>query len=211
MINILLADDHQILIDGIRSFLEKYDDIQVVAEANNGQEVLDILKAQSTNIDIAVLDIEMPILDGIETCKDIRRNYPQIKVLIISMYNKQDFVLKLIQNGAAGYILKERTKEDLVTAIKNVNAGNTHYGLKVMENAVKTPQKEKEIVQLSEREIEVLQLVAEAYSSKEISALLNISETTVNTHRRNMMGKLEINNVVDLTRYAIKHGYSKIE
>ena len=211
MIKILLADDHQILIDGIRSFLEKYEDIQVVAEANNGQEVLDILETRSTDIDIAVLDIEMPILDGIETCKIIRKNYKHIKVLIVSMFNTKEFVLKLIQNGAAGYILKERTKEDLVTAIKNVYAGNTYYGLKVMENAVKDPQEEKELVQLSEREIEVLKLVAEAYSSKEISALLNISETTVNTHRRNIMTKLKIKNVVDLTRYAIKHGYSKIE
>jgi len=209
MIKLLLADDHQMFIDGMRSFLEKYKDIEIVAEANNGNQVLKILETEA--IDIVVLDITMPELDGIETTKIIRQKYQNTKVLILSMYDNKDFIIKLIRNGAAGYILKNKTKEELYTAIQNVAAGRTHYGLEIMTHAIAVSQhEEEEEVQLTEREIEVMVKVAEGLSSKDVAEKLHISETTVNTHRRNIMSKLSLNNATQLVRYAIKNGYVKL-
>jgi len=209
MIKLLLADDHQMFIDGMRSFLEKYKDIEIVAEANNGNQVLKILETEA--IDIVVLDITMPELDGIETTKIIRQKYQNTKVLILSMYDNKDFIIKLIRNGAAGYILKNKTKEELYTAIQNVAAGRTHYGLEIMTHAIAVSQhEEEEEVQLTEREIEVMVKVAEGLSSKDAAEKLHISETTVNTHRRNIMSKLSLNNATQLVRYAIKNGYVKL-
>ena len=209
MIKLLLADDHQMFIDGIKSFLEKYEDIAIVAEANNGYQVLEILETEP--IDIVVLDINMPGMDGIETTKIIRKKYANTKVLILSMYDNKNFIIKLIRNGAAGYILKNKTKEELYTAIQNVAAGRTHYGLEIMNHAIAVSQsKEEEEVQLTEREVEVMIKVAEGFSSKDAAKKLHISETTVNTHRRNIMSKLNLNSATQLVRYAIKKGYVEL-
>ena len=209
MPTILLADDHQMFIDGMKFYLEKYDHIQIVGEANDGEAVLDFLAVNP--VDVVVLDIEMPGMDGIETTKYIKKKYPKTNVLILSMYEKKEFIIKLMRYGASGYILKNKSKEELLTAINNVAAGRAHYGLEIMNQAIAVSSiDEEEEVQLTEREIEVLQKIAEGYSSKEAADLLNISETTVSTHRRNMMAKLEIPNATHLVRYAIKHGYVEL-
>jgi len=209
MIKVLLADDHQMFIDGMKVYLDKYDHIEIVGEANNGEQVLDIL--ESTSVDVVVLDIEMPEMDGIETTKFIRKNYTNTKVLILSMYDEKEFIIKLMSHGASGYILKNKSKEELLTAINNVAEGRTHYGLEIMNQVIAVSKLNKdEDIQLTEREIEVLQKVAEGYSSKEAATALNISETTVNTHRRNIMAKLELPNATHLVRYAIKNGYVKL-
>jgi len=206
MTTILLADDHQMFIDGMKVYLEKYDHIQIVGEANNGDEVLDFLETNS--VDVVVLDVEMPGTNGIEATKFIKKKYPNTNVLILSMYEKKEFIIKLMRYGASGYILKNKSKEELLTAINNVAAGRTHYGLEIMNHAISVSSiDEDDEVQLTEREIEVLQKIAEGYSSKETADLLFISETTVSTHRRNIMAKLEIPNATHLVRYAIKHGY----
>ncbi len=208
-IKVLLADDHQMFIDGMKVFLEKYDHIEVVAEANNGNQVLDILENQP--IDIIVLDIDMPELDGIQVTKQTTIKYPKTKVLILSMFDKKEFIIKLMQYGASGYILKNKSKEELLAAINSIAAGGTHYGLEIMKYAVSVSRIDKdEEVQLTEREIEVMQKIAEGHSSKEAAGILNISETTINTHRRNIMAKLELPSAVHLVRYAIKHGYVKL-
>lgn len=205
MIKILLADDHPMFIDGMRSFLQDHQEIQIMGEANTGTEVLDFLEKEM--VDVVVLDINMPEMDGLETTKFIRKKYPDIKVLIITMYDKKEFILKLIRYGAAGYILKNKTKEELLMAIHNVAAGRTHYGLEVMAHAIEVSNiKEPEEVQLTERETEVLCKIAEGNSSKEAALALGISETTVNTHRRNIMAKLELPSAIHLVRYAIKNG-----
>lgn len=209
MIKILLADDHQMFIDGMKVFLEKYDHIEIVGEANTGIEVLDFLETGA--VDIVVLDIDMPELDGIETTKFIRKKYSHTKVLILSIHDQKDFIIKLMRYGASGYILKNKSKEELLSALNNIAAGRTHYGLEILNHAISISDlDEDDEIQLTEREVEVLKKVAEGYSSKEAAVILNISETTVNTHRRNIMAKLDLPSATHLVRYAIKHGYVKL-
>ncbi|MEM6320732.1 MAG: response regulator transcription factor [Bacteroidota bacterium] len=209
IIKIVLADDHPTFIDGIKVNLAQHDHLKVVGEANDGVKVLDILENEV--VDIVVLDIDMPKLDGIETTKFIAKNYPNTKVLILSMWDKKDFIIKLMRYGASGYILKNKSPNELVTAIHNLAAGRTHYSLEVMQHAVAVSNSDKkEEVKLTEREIEVMKKIAEGFSSREIAEQLNISETTVNTHRRNIMAKLEMPSMTHLVRYAIKHGYVKL-
>ncbi len=209
MISVVLADDQQMFIDGLRVLLEKHNDINIVGEATNGHQVINILKNQP--VDIVVLDIEMPEQNGIETTKIIKKDFPNSKVLILSMYDKKEYILKLMQHGASGYILKNKSKEELLMAIRNVAAGNSHYGLEVMNHAISTSNLDKdEEIQLTEREVEVLIKIAEGYTSKEAADLLFITERTVNTHRRNIMLKLDLPSGIHLTRYAIKHGYVKL-
>ena len=155
-IKVLLADDHQMFIDGMKVFLEKYEHVEIVAEANNGNQVLDFLEQNSLNVDIVVLDIDMPDLDGIETTKFIRKKYKNVKVLILSMFDRKEFIIKLMRYGASGYILKNKSKEELLAALNSLAAGRTHYGLEIMQHAISVSDiDEDEEVQLTEREIEI--------------------------------------------------------
>lgn len=219
MIKILLADDHQMFIDGMRVLIDKKNDMQIVAEANNAAQVLDILEEKAPEINVAILDIEMPekdqpkedTIDGIQLTRIIKKKYKHIKILILSMFDKKEFIIKLMRYGASGYILKNKSKEELIMAIYNVSAGKTHYSLEVLEHAVAVSAiDEDEEVTLTEREIEVLKTVGEGASAKEAADQLGISETTVNTHRRNIMSKLNLPSATHLVRYAIKHGYVEL-
>lgn len=208
MIKVLLADDHPIFLDGMKAFLKEYEHIQIVGTATNGEEVLNTLETHPA--DIVVLDIDMPKLDGIDTTKYIKKKFPTTKVLIISMFDKKEFIIKLMKYGASGYILKNKTKEELLTAINNIADGKTHYSLEIINLAVSLNfSNDKEEVTLTDREVEVLKKIAEGHSSKEAGEILYISETTVNTHRRNIMAKLELPNTAQLVRYAIRNGYIK--
>lgn len=210
-IKVLLADDHKMFLDGMRLYLEGNEDIEIVGEASNGNQVIEQLENVQGAIDIVVLDIDMPELDGLDTCKYICKKYPKTKVLILSMYDNKEFIIKLIKYGASGYILKNKTKEELLTAIKNVIDGRAHYGLEIMKHAIAVSATDKnEEIKLTDREVDVLKQVAEGASSKEAAENLGISETTVNTHRRNIMAKLELPSATHLVRYAIKHGYVKL-
>ena len=205
MIKVLLADDHQMFIDGMKAMLQQEKDIQIVGQASNGDEVLDFLEKNPG--DVVVLDIEMPETDGIEATRIIRKEYPRAKVLILSMYNRKNFIIKLMEAGASGYILKDKSKEELIGAIHNVHRGQPHFGLEVLSKitgagAASEPDIE---VQLSERELQVLCLIAEGKTTKEIAPQLNIAETTVNTHRRSLLQKIDVPNEKHLVRYAIKH------
>jgi Response regulator containing a CheY-like receiver domain and an HTH DNA-binding domain len=209
MIRILLVDEQQMFLDGIRALLEKYSDIEVVGTANNGEQALKILNIMT--VDVVVMDINMSGMNGIEATKLIREKYEKTKVLILSMSKKKEFIIKLIEHGATGYILKNKGKEELLMAIQNVAVGKSHYGLEVLDHAVSVSNIDRgsEVV-LTEREREVLILIAEGYSSREISSSLYISEATVNTHRRNIMAKLGLPSATHMVRYAIKHGYVKL-
>ena len=204
MIKVLLADDHQLMRDGIKSILRQEKEIEILGEASNGEEVLSFL--EHTSVDIAIIDIEMPGMDGIDATKIIRKEYPNTKVLILSMYKRKSFILKLMNAGAAGYILKEKSKQQLISAIHNISRGNSHYGIEVINQVTNLDSENNETyVQLSERELEVLCLIAEGLTSKEISVKLSRAEATINTHRRNLLQKLEVPNDKHLVRYAIKH------
>jgi len=209
MIKLIIADDHQMFIDGVSSVLKKYEDIEIVETANNGYQVLDILERQL--IDVVLLDIEMPKLDGVETIKLIKQNYPSVRVIMVSMYNTKEFVSQSRKYGALGYILKESSESILLTAVRTVYSGGRYYELKVedtIDSCMSKPEEEVSI--LSDREVDVMCKLAESHTAKEAGALLFISKATVDTHRRNIFTKLGINNIVQLTRYAIKHGYVKL-
>lgn len=208
-VKIILADDHQMFIDGMRIFLEKHDNVEIIGEAKNGNGVIEILEKES--VDVVVLDINMPEMDGLEATKFIRKNYNNTKVLILSMFDNKETIIKLMRYGASGYILKNKTQNELYSALLNISQGRTHFGLEIMEQAVAVSNiDEVEEVTLTDREIEVLQKVAEGASSKEAAQALGISETTINTHRRNIMAKLELPSATHLVRYAIKHGFVKL-
>ena len=210
MIRIVIADDHQMFLDGIKAFLSGVPEIEIVGEGQNGLEVLEILKKET--VDVAVLDVNMPKMDGIETTRQIKANYPNIKVLIVTMFNEKNFILNLMQAGANGYILKNKSKEELVGAIHNVFKGNSHFSLDVLNTVSNTSvstQKE-EVVELTDREKEVLCEIAEGLTTKQIAKKLFISEPTVNTHRRNLLSKIGVSNEKFLVRYAIKHGFIEL-
>lgn len=210
MIKVILADDQKMFLDGMRNALEKDQDIQIIGEANTGEEVLKLLEQSA--VDLVVLDIDMPDgMDGIEATKQIRIHYPLTKVLILSMFDNKEFIIQLIRYGASGYILKNKTSQELLMAIHNVAAGRTHYGLEVMGRVTAVSDTDKQAeVKLSRRELEILEKVAEGHSSEEIASLLNISITTVSKHRQNILNKLGFKNAVQLTRYAIRNGYVEV-
>jgi two-component system, NarL family, nitrate/nitrite response regulator NarL len=213
MINVILADDHQIVLDGLKSLLEREKEIRSVGEALNGIELLNLLKSRKA--DVAVIDIDMPLLNGIETTKEIRKLYPEMKILILSMYNEYEYVKRLIEAGASGYILKNKGKEELVNAIRRIAAGGQYLGDAVVktlmddwQRPVKKPNDQR--VPLTKRETDVLKLIVEGNSTPQISDKLCIAHSTVETHRRNLIDKLGVANTKELIKHAIKNGYVKL-
>lgn len=208
-IKILIADDHQIVIDGLKSLIKNEKHIHVVAEAKDGNQVLGIL--ENTIIDIAVLDIEMPNLDGVKTTLKIKEMYPYIKVLILTMYNKAEFIKNIISAGAQGYILKNKGKEELVKAINIINSGEEYYGdavTKTLITDLKQKEKHEQEVRLTRREKEVLKLIADGKTTPQISKVLFIAASTVETHRRNLIDKTGVSNSKGLVKFAIQHNYA---
>lgn len=210
MIKVLLADDHQIVLDGLSLLLEMENDIQKVDGVLDGRMVLKVL--EYAEVDVAVIDVEMPEMDGIETTIAIKERHPQVKVLILTMYNKEDFIAKLIQAGASGYILKNRGKEELVDAIRKVAKGGEYFGeavTRALVNSLKTSKKKinNDLVQLTKREEEVLKLIADGLSTPQIAEKLFIAHSTVETHRRNLIDKTGVANSKALIKYAYKNGF----
>ncbi len=208
-IKVIIADDHQIVIDGLKSLLVQEENIEVVGEALNGKDALDILGKE--DIDVAILDIEMPLLSGIEATKIIKNDFPNVKVLILSMYNTEKFVHNVIEIGANGYILKNKGKEELVLAINYIMEGDEYFGREV-EKTFRLSQKKKndEIknVRLTKREIEVLKLIAFGDTTPIISDKLCIAHSTVETHRRNLIEKTGVRGgSKGLVKYAFEKGH----
>jgi DNA-binding NarL/FixJ family response regulator len=207
---ILLADDHQIILDGLRSFVEKQSDMEVVGEAKDGRAA--VRMARELVPAVIVMDISMPELNGIEAARQILAEQPDIKIIALSMHVEQRFVSAMFQVGASGYLSKDNAFNDLVRAIRTVLVGKVYTCSEVAGTMVSSfvqPAAGGEAPQapgLSPREREVLQLLAEGKSAKAIADLLFISVKTVETHRRNIMEKLELKTVAELTRYAIREG-----
>jgi two-component system response regulator NreC len=210
-LRVLLGDDHTVLRHGLRKILEDRRDWHVVAEAGNGRDA--VREALALTPDVAVLDIGMPLLNGIEATRQIVRRAPSVRVLILSMHSDQVYVTQAIQAGARGYLLKESAGAELLEAIATLAAGKSYFSQAVaqvvFDDYVKTLT-EKGITDpydaLSEREREVFQLVAEGRSSKEIAELLSISPATVETHRAHLLQKLRLHNTVEVVRYATRRG-----
>jgi len=214
-IRVLLADDHNIVREGLRSLLEKEPDIEVVAMADNGRTAVQL--AGELKPDVAVLDIAMPEMNGIEATRRISRDVPEIKVLALSMHSARRFVTEALSAGAKGYLLKDCAAEELVRAIRTVAGNETYLSPKVAGLIVKDYLKHSPETTLSDdscltnREREILQLIAEGESTKEIAFKIGVSIKTVETHRQQIMKKLDLHSVAELTRYAIREGLTPLD
>ena len=212
-IKILIADDHELVRDGLKSLLQPETWVEVLDETSNGQEVLDKIKALP-ELDMVLMDINMPEKDGIETTKEIKELYPEIAVLILTMYNRKEFVKNLIASGADGYMLKNSGKKVLLEAIQSLAQGEPYYEREITKTVMSTFKSSQTYtkatdVELSEREKDVIRLIYEECSTDEIADQLFISKHTVNTHRKNILSKLDVKNVAGMIKYAIQTGIVK--
>ena len=209
-IKVLLADDHKIFREGVRSILEKEKDIEVVGEAANGPEVIDLI--EQLEVDVLVLDIDIGKPNGIEITDMVHKKHPGTKVLILSMMGLHDFVIQALEKGAIGFLLKNTGKDEVLTAIRSVSKGDSYFSREVSEILIEQLQKPSSSrkksadIPLSPREIEVLKLIALEFSNSEIAEKLFISIRTVDTHRRNLLEKLGVKNTAGLVKFAIQKG-----
>ena len=214
MITILLADDHSIVRQGLRALLEVEPDFCIVGEAADGLEVTQLI--EYLRPDVLVLDLMMPGLDGLEVTRRVNQRSPQTRVIILSMYGNEAYVVEVLRNGAAGYVLKKSTADELVRAVRAVVAGQRYLSPPLSEQTIETyMQKADESTQdlydlLTAREREVLYLVAEGHTNAEIAARLFISSRTVEMHRANLMRKLDLRSQADLIRYALRRGIGSL-
>jgi DNA-binding NarL/FixJ family response regulator len=214
-IRVLLADDHKLFRDGLRNLIEKEAGMEVVAEAENGRKAVKLAEKLSPNV--IIMDVSMPDLNGIEATRKIIAGTSNVKVIALSMHTDRRFVLGMLEAGASAYLLKDCAFAELVSAIRQVAAGNTYLSPKIADVVVKgylNKVSDSSLTMrtvLTSREREILQLLAEGLSAKEIAAHLNLSIKTIETHRRNIMEKLEIHTIAELTKYAIREGLVALE
>ena len=214
-IRILLADDHKITREGLRSLLEKQEDMDVVAEAENGRTAVRLAHELLPNV--VIMDVTMPDLNGVEAARQIVGRVPDAKIIALSMHSDSLFVTEMLRSGASGYLLKDCAFDELALAIRAVASGKTYLSPSIsgvviedyLHRLTKTNFSSSEV--LTDREREVLQLMAEGKSTKQIALKLNISVKTVETHRRQIMNKLDIHTVAELTKYAIRKGLTSLE
>jgi DNA-binding NarL/FixJ family response regulator len=213
---VLLVDDHTILREGVRALLADEPDIVVVGEAGDGEEAVE--KVETLHPDIVLMDMVMPRMNGLEATDHIKRRHPEVKVLILSMYDDDEYVQQVIQAGASGYLLKGMAADDLITAIREVQAGssflNPAIAAKLIEDYVRRVRSDggaggEEL--LTAREREVLKLIAEGNTNQEIADVLCLSRKTVESHRANIMRKLGLHDVTELVKYALRTGLIRLD
>lgn len=201
MITVILAEDHQALIDGIKLSIEYEEDIQVIGEANDGEMLVELVRKKQPNV--VITDIRMPKCDGISATKIIKAEFPQIKVIAFSMFDQSEAVEQMKKAGASGYIMKNSSLKKVLEAIRIVAQNGVFY-----DDAITSKDSDtKEEIVLSTREKEILRLIGEGKSSLEISEMLFIGKTTVDTHRKNILRKLNIHGKTDLIRFAVERKY----
>lgn len=210
MIKIIIADDHQLFIEGVHSLINSMNDIKIIKEVNDGRALIEVL--EHTKCDIILMDINMPILDGIEATRQIKKTYPEIKILMLTMFSSRDYIEKLLRAGADGYLLKNTDVIELKEAIETLMRGESYFSKEVTERIMeglqkkKHEEKTKHLIELTEREIDVLKLIVQEFTTAEIAEKLFISTHTVETHRKNLISKLNVRNVAGLVRYAMENG-----
>ncbi len=212
MINVLIADDHAMFVDGIESILKDEVDVQIAGRCYDGESVLSFLEDQK-EIDLILLDINLPGINGIEVSKQVLKTYPGIKILAISMFNEESFVTEILNNGAQGYILKNTGREELLKAIRTIMDGNTYFSEEVtntimnglMKKRRESHGKTRFLPKVSKREKEVLKLIMDEHTTQEIAKKLYISLKTVESHRSNLLNKLDVRNTAGLVRVAIEN------
>jgi DNA-binding NarL/FixJ family response regulator len=213
-IKIVIADDHAILRDGLSRSFDMENDIEVVAQAADGHAVMNIIREHSP--DVVIMDIGMPELNGIEATRRISRDFPTVKVIGLSMHSSDKYVREMFRAGASGYLLKNCPFDELSEAVRTVAGGKTYVspsiGEMIVQEYINKPDEQKSVFSiLSQREREVLQLLAEGKTTKQAAMSLHISPKTVEVHRLNLMNKLEIDNIAQLTKYAIQEGLTEPE
>lgn len=201
MITLAIAEDHQALIDGMKLFLKNEEDIQIIGEANDGEALIELVRLKKPNI--VITDIRMPKCDGISATKTIKEEFPTIKVIAFSMFDQSEAVEQMKKAGASGYIMKNASLQKVLEAIRTVYKHGQYF-----DNAILTIDDfTKEVILLSTREKDILRLIGEGHSSQEIADLLSIGKATVDTHRKNIIKKINVHGKTDLIRFAIERKY----
>lgn len=213
-IRIVIADDHEMLREGLKSLMGREPDLEVVGEAENGKATLRVVKKTAPHI--VVMDVAMSDLNGIEATRSLKKADPTIKVIGLSGHPNRSYVAEMLKAGASGYVLKNRAYEDLIHAVREVLKGNMYLSPEVTSGIVDTHlassrKANPAFAMLTAREREVLQLLAEGKTTKWIAAELSISVKTVETHRRNIMEKLDLHSIAELTKYAVREGVSPLD
>jgi DNA-binding NarL/FixJ family response regulator len=203
-IRILLADDHRIFLEGLRELISQQPGLHVVATAENGEELL--VKMRSYHVDLVILDIQMPKMNGIAAAAEMRRRFPQVPMLVLSMHSERHFIQRVFDIGVQGFLLKNTGKAELVEAIRSIHAGERYFredaALALLEGS-RQAAAPGETPPLSKRETEILILIAREHSNAEIAGMLHLSVETINTHRKNLLHKLGAKNTAGLVKYAI--------
>ncbi|MCZ2357645.1 MAG: response regulator transcription factor [Bacteroidia bacterium] len=217
-IRIIIVDDHQIVRDGLRFLISDEPNMTIIAEAENGQDLLDKLAIEQP--DIVLLDIRMPVLNGIQVTEKIHRLYPDVKIIILSMHDEEEYITKALQAGAQGYLLKKTGKEELLRAIHTVVGGTNYFSNDVSAKMLSRLMNRKSMnkpmdghkssstkeIPLTSREIEIIRLIVQEYTNAEIAERLTISPRTVDTHRRNLLQKTGVKNTAGLVKFAMMNG-----
>jgi DNA-binding NarL/FixJ family response regulator len=221
MIKVILADDHRIIRKGLRSLLENEPTINVVGEAENGLQLIDLL--ESTPVDVVLMDIKMPEMDGFDATLHLHENFNSIKILALSMYESENYINRMMELGAQGYLLKNITKDELVHALQIIASGKSYISADITLNLLKKNNEPAEtltqtdtvlgkansnsgLVELSKRELEVLKLITDGYTNAEIAEKLFTSKRTIDSHRQRIIEKTQARNTAALVRYAISKG-----
>lgn len=216
MIRVFIAEDHKIVRDGIRHMFENETNFTLVGEAENGKDAVE--KIRGLEVDVMIVDINMPEMNGIELAKYVTENYPDTKVLVLSMLDNENYIKQAVAAGATGYVSKTNGKEELLTAIRTVAAGEFFISHKLSLNMIKgnrtisfvTEDGKRLDLEFSSREVEILNLIAEGYTNEEIADKTFTSKRTIETHRRNMIEKTKTRNTASLIKFAIAAGIIKV-
>jgi DNA-binding NarL/FixJ family response regulator len=210
-IRVVMADDHEIFRDGFKLMLSRNKDIELIAEAENGRDLVELVGTHSP--DVVVTDIKMPIMDGIEATRVIKSKHPQIGIIGLSMFDEDDLIIEMLDAGALGYLLKNADKDEVAAAIQAVFRGDHYYcrstHAKMMQLIAKSrynPYLKKEKITFTDKEIEVIQLICQEYTNKEIADKINVSVRTIEGYRLRIQERMQVKNTVGLVVYAIKHG-----
>ena len=213
-LNVLLVDDHEIMRQGLRLLLEKQPDMEVAGEANNGKEAIHL--SDELQPDIIIMDVNMSGLDGADATRQIKEDHPDIKVVALSMHSKKGFIVEMLKAGASAYVLKENAFSELVTAINTIITGEVYLSARITRIVIDDYVKDSRVPgslqkTLTDRENEVLKLVGDGKTSKEIALILDLSGKTIDAYRRKIMTKLQLDSVAELVKYAIREGLTPLE